>query len=210
MTASGINGRVELDGRRVRGERTRERLLSAAVELFSSRGFEATTMKDLAAAAGIQAPAIYNHFESKELVLVAATTWALEDFLAQVVAVDDPNAPPEQRLEQLVRRHVLYQIQNERIASANDLVMAMELSEDVVPEAAQRRLRELMRGYLDLTTQLVAELTDESLPTRVSALVILSTCDRVLSWYKPGGTMSAEEVADTYWMLIRGMLRLDA
>src|SRR5579875_3799324 len=179
MTASGINGRVELDGRRVRGERTRERLLSAAVELFSSRGFEATTMKDLAAAAGIQAPAIYNHFESKELVLVAATTWALEDFLAQVVAVDDPNAPPEQRLEQLVRRHVLYQIQNERIASANDLVMAMELSEDVVPEAAQRRLRELMRGYLDLTTQLVAELTDESLPTRVSALVILSTCDRV-------------------------------
>jgi AcrR family transcriptional regulator len=206
-----VNERPELDGRRIRGQRTRERLLTAAVELFSSRGFEATTMKDLAEASGIQAPAIYNHFESKELILVAATTWALEDFLDRVVGRDDPSASAERRLEQLVRRHVLYQIENERVASANDLVLAMDSFEEVVPAPALAHLKGLMRQYLDLTTRLVRELIDsaDDVPSpRVTALVILSTCDRVLSWYKRGGAMSGEQVADAYWTLIRSMLRL--
>jgi AcrR family transcriptional regulator len=195
----------------VRGERTRERLLTAAVELFGSRGFEATSMKDLAAAAGVQAPAIYNHFQSKEDILIAATTWALEDFYNAVVAADDQGSPTAERLKQLVRRHVLYQLEHDRLARANDLLLSMEALEKVMPASAHEHVWALLRQYLDLTTDLVTELTVTTTglpPARVSALAIQSMCDRVLSWYKPHGPLSPDEVADAFWILVQGMLRI--
>src|SRR5262249_29600924 len=112
-----------LDGRTRRGEATRERLLAAAIQLFGSQGFESTSMKELAAAAGVRAPAIYNHFEAKESILTAATIWALEDFHAQVAGTDDPGTDVCDRLENLVRRHVIYQLEHLQLARANDLVM---------------------------------------------------------------------------------------
>jgi AcrR family transcriptional regulator len=57
---------------------TRERLLAAAVAACVARGFEDTTLGDIAARADVSAPAIYNHFGSKEELLVAAGRWALD------------------------------------------------------------------------------------------------------------------------------------
>ena len=54
MTDFTTHDTTHLDGRTRRGEVTRERLLAAAVELFGSQGFEATSMKELAAAAGVR------------------------------------------------------------------------------------------------------------------------------------------------------------
>ena len=57
---------------------TRERLLAAAVAACVERGFEDTTLGDIARRAAVSAPAIYNHFGSKEELLVAAGRWALD------------------------------------------------------------------------------------------------------------------------------------
>jgi AcrR family transcriptional regulator len=201
---------VGVDGRRVRGEQTRERLLTAAVELFGSRGFEATSLKDLAASAGVRAPAIYNHFDSKEDILVAAATWALTDFYRNVVESDDPVAPPVKRLELLVKRHVLYQLEHHRLARANDLVLSMAAWDEVMPAGAYERLTLLLRRYLDVMTELVARITsaDSLPPSRVTALAIQSMCDRVPSWYKPRGRFTPAEVASAYWVLVQGMIQL--
>ena len=50
-------------------ERTRRALLEAAVELFESRGYEATTVADIAAAAEVGTRTFFNYFESKEELL---------------------------------------------------------------------------------------------------------------------------------------------
>jgi AcrR family transcriptional regulator len=202
-----------LDGRTRRGEATRERLLAAAIQLFGSQGFESTSMKELAAAAGVRAPAIYNHFESKESILAAATIWALEDFHAQVAGTDDPAGDVCDRLENLVRRHVIYQLEHVRLARANDLVMDADALRNLLPDAAHAHVRELMRRHLDLATAIIDQIqrtrsSGPLPPPRLCALAVLTMCDRVLSWYKPGGALSKEEVAAAYWDLVRGMLHL--
>lgn len=202
-----------LDGRMRRGKATRERILAAAIELFGSQGFESTSMKELAAAAGVRASAIYNHFESKESVLAAATIWALEDFHAHVAATDDPAADVRDRLENLVWRHVIYQLEHVQLARANDVVMDADALRHLLPDADHARVRDLMRRHLDLVTSIIAQIQHTSssgpLPTpRLCALAVLTMCDRVLSWYKFDGALSKEEVASAYWDLVRGMLRL--
>jgi AcrR family transcriptional regulator len=202
-----------LDGRTRRGEATRERLLAAAIQLFGSQGFESTSMKELAAAAGVRAPAIYNHFESKESILAAATIWALEDFHAQVAGTDDPAADLSDRLESLVRRHVIYQLEHVQLARANDLVMDADALRHLLPDAAHSYVRELMRKHLDLVTSIIDQIQRTRSggplpPPRLCALAVLTMCDRVLSWYKPGGGLSKEEIASAYWDLVQGMLHL--
>ena len=214
MTDTAERPAAVLDGRTRRGEATRERLLAAAIQLFGSRGFESTSMKELAAAAGVRAPAIYNHFESKESILAAATVWALEDFHAQVAGTDDPGADVCGRLENLVRRHVIYQLEHVQLARANDLVMDADALRHLLPDDAHCHVRELMRKHLNLVTSIVDQIQRTRSggsplpPPRLCALAVLTLCDRVLSWYKPGGALSKEEVASAYWDLVRGMLHV--
>lgn len=214
LTDAAARPAVALDGRTRRGEETRERLLAAAIQLFGSQGFESTSMKELAAAAGVRAPAIYNHFESKERILAAATIWALEDFHVHVVGTDGPEADARARLENLVRRHVIYQLEHVQLAKSNDLVMDADALRQLLPEAAHAHVRQLMRRHLDLVTGLIEEIQQarsggSPLPQpRLCALAVLTMCDRVLTWYKPGGLLSKDEIASAYWDLVRGMLRL--
>jgi AcrR family transcriptional regulator len=56
----------------------REHLLAAAIELFARNGYAHVTMEDLGAAIGIAGPSIYNHFDKKEDVLVAAISRGAE------------------------------------------------------------------------------------------------------------------------------------
>jgi len=55
-----------------KGERTRSRLIAAAAEAFSRRGFHGTTTAEIAAAAGCSEPTLFKHFGSKHALLVAA------------------------------------------------------------------------------------------------------------------------------------------
>jgi len=49
-----------------KGQRTANRILDAAEELFASAGYDATSLRDIAEKAGIQQPGLYKHFASKE------------------------------------------------------------------------------------------------------------------------------------------------
>jgi len=66
-------------------EATRQRLLAAARDLFAAKGFEATTTRDLAAAAGIAAGTLFNYFATKEAIVMALAADALADAAADYV-----------------------------------------------------------------------------------------------------------------------------
>ena len=192
---------------------TRERLMQAAIQQFGARGFGSTTLRDIAQAAGIKAPSIYNHFSSKEELLVAATTWGLEVFQRNVLGGDDPAAPPLHRLEQIVRRHVIFQLDHVEIAQANDLLLEAAALQGIMPSETVDDLRKRMRRHLDLVTDILEALHGARAVVgapnpRITSLAIISLCDRVVTWYRPQGEFSHDEVAHAYWFLVCGMLRL--
>jgi len=93
--ATGVGG-----GKKRRPQR-RGQILKAAVELFYERGYAATGIHDIGAAAGITGPAIYRHFESKEEILAAAVREYAEVAIEGITQVVESPAPPEQILERL-------------------------------------------------------------------------------------------------------------
>lgn len=83
----------------VRGAITRERLLEVALDQFVRHGFHGTSMRQIAAAAGLAVGGIYNHFSSKEAVF-AAVLDANHPYRVVEAALQDVNAPT---LEAFVR-----------------------------------------------------------------------------------------------------------
>jgi AcrR family transcriptional regulator len=89
------------------GAATRQRLLRAALELFTTVGFRATTTPEIAARAGVAEGTIYRHFSSKEELLVSAYRESQGWGLALIKVPEGDNAlPPQDRLLEAARRLV--------------------------------------------------------------------------------------------------------
>lgn len=78
------------------------RILTAAREICSEKGFEATRMEEIAGRAGVSKGTLYNFFPSKEDLFVDTVLFAYQNFDGLLPAVDDPNVDPTIRLQALV------------------------------------------------------------------------------------------------------------
>ena len=76
---------LESDRRGDKGRRTAERILDAAEEAFAEKGFEGTTLRDVAGRVGIRIPSLYNHFESKEALYAAVLERGIAPVMRTVV-----------------------------------------------------------------------------------------------------------------------------
>jgi len=81
---------------------TKTRILGTAVTLFSEQGFSAVSMREIAKAVGISAPALYNHFDSKEALYQAAVSAAFSDKAEGLLGVLHAEGDPLQRLDRFV------------------------------------------------------------------------------------------------------------
>ncbi|MFC7491333.1 MULTISPECIES: TetR/AcrR family transcriptional regulator [unclassified Knoellia] len=91
---------------RMKREERERQLLDVAESVFAQHGYQDTTMEAIAAAAGITKPVIYDHFGSKENLLVAVVARAREDLLSSTAAALDalpPHSPVEAHFRAGVR-----------------------------------------------------------------------------------------------------------
>jgi AcrR family transcriptional regulator len=120
----------------------REMLLDAAIQLFGRRGYWASRMEDVGAAADIAGPSIYQHFDSKAELLMAALTRGAEGLeldLSRVLAQGDG---PESCLRALVEAYVEFMVGHP------DIVRLLMDEALYLPEADQESLRRIQLRYV--------------------------------------------------------------
>ncbi len=192
------------------GERrsdTRERILGAALRLFASAGFLGTSIREIAHEVGIKPPGVYSHFESKEAILAAAVARALADSLRFVVEPDDSINDADE-VEFLVRKHVRFQIANAAIAMPSETLLANVRILQELDRHHLDALQDAERLYVGLFETAIARFVGPGAENpRTLAHVIITMCDGVNRWYRPGGRMDVTEVELYIWKLARAALR---
>ncbi len=88
----------EDDGRLVRGRKSRERIRTAARELFREKGFDGATLRAIARRAGMGASSIYRHVQTKEELLVDELDAIQERAWSRFRLEDDRSRPTRQRV----------------------------------------------------------------------------------------------------------------
>jgi len=77
-------GAIQASSRRLTAEQRRHQLVTVALELFAQRGYRATTMDDIAEAAGVTKPLLYQHFSSKRALYLELVDSIARDLLAAI------------------------------------------------------------------------------------------------------------------------------
>ncbi|MCP2263954.1 TetR/AcrR family transcriptional regulator [Promicromonospora thailandica] len=185
-------------GRRPRGRpgHDREAVLRTAIELFNRRGFDATSVSDLAAELGVTKSAVYHHFVSKEALLAAALDEALEGLSAAVEAA----AVASDGQRSIVRLRTAVEAAVRILAThlpAVTLLLRVRGNSDVERSAMERR-RHIDDRLSALVRQAAAEgdLRADVEPDVISRLVF-GMVNSLTDWYRPGGPLDDAALAAT-------------
>ncbi|WP_213878903.1 TetR/AcrR family transcriptional regulator [Pseudomonas sp. dw_358] len=207
--------RFELDGLRgidphaQGGKGTRDKLLDAAIDLFASRGYNACSMREIAKAVNIGAPAIYNYFASKTEILMASLDFVLSTFYGAVLKNPIPRHP-EAALFGILRRHVLFGIMNRTFARAADALLNKELMQRELPDSHRYRYTAAMDEYRKILEELIRAVIGEEavIDFALQAFLVHEIVDRAGEWYEPASPLNPADVADQCCEAVARMLGL--
>jgi AcrR family transcriptional regulator len=184
---------------------TRDDILEAAANIFSERGFHATSMQDIAAAVCLQKASLYHHFASKQEILLALLDRALDLLIERLEKVISQPLPPEQKLRQAMLSYL------ETVATYQSLSAVLLLEHrSLEPELRARhvprrdRFEHLWRELIEDGKEAgVFYCQDPSLAGRA----LLGVLNWTVTWYRSDGPRSAPEIAGQFAELfLRGLL----
>ena len=167
---------------------TKERILDAALEMFSQNGYAGTNIRELSASLGLVKSGVYKHFESKEAIWNALLDQMIAYYAEHFGSSEHLPPVPDslEELTQMTMKMVNFTVHDERIIMTRK-VLTLEQYRDV--RACKLATKHFLTGLTDMFTRIFAGMMDKGLLRRdnpemlafaytapISALIHL--CDR--------------------------------
>ncbi|MCB5364460.1 TetR/AcrR family transcriptional regulator [Pusillimonas sp. CC-YST705] len=169
-------------------------ILEAASNLFIKRGYEGTSMQDIAQELEISRSALYYYFKNKEEILGSLTeglTIVAERLASQVV---EKSKEPEEALRELVRQHakliLLHPVQFRVVDQAEG---SLPDNQRKIAESARRIL---LQKFTDVIQRGVDSGRFRLVNARVAAFAIIGMCNWTAWWFKADGAKTTDEIAE--------------
>jgi TetR/AcrR family transcriptional regulator, cholesterol catabolism regulator len=188
--------------RRERGRRTSplDEIVRAATDLFSRKGFHATTTQELADAVGLVKGTLYYHIGNKERLLFRIHQEVTEDGIRRWSALAAQQLPAAETLRLMIVEHC-------RVMDRyRDAVAIFSEEMKHLSPALRRRLvarRDVYHGLLESTISRGVEAGELRTPNpRLATLTILGMLNGMYRWYRPGGRLKPEQVGEVFADLV--------
>ncbi|TPK76475.1 TetR/AcrR family transcriptional regulator [Mesorhizobium sp. B2-3-3] len=178
------------------GERTEAAVREAAVNLIARYGYEAMSMRQLAAEVGVQAAALYRYFPTKEDLLFTLMREHMEGLREAWENARPDHADPTGQLAAYVRNHIAFHIERRHATHVSNMELR-SLSPDRLTQilrlrtAYEKELRAILRDGAEAGTFNVED-------TGLTAMALIQMMTGVIVWFRPGERLSITEVTATY------------
>jgi len=195
---------------------SRQEILRTAARLFQQRGYDATSMNDVAAALKLSKGGLYHHFQSKDEILFEIMNHAMEITQERVINPVRGIADAQERLRALIRLHI------EVVLSPRDREITVMLHENhPLPPTLRKRINARKKEYVHFLEGLIAEVQKEAqkeaqkepqrtrppsgrVSPRAAAFAVLGMINWIYQWYKPEGELQAQNLVPQFTELIFG------
>ena len=169
-----------------------EGILSHAAGLFAERGFDGTSIRDIAQQSGVSLSGLYHYFKSKDELLYLIQKRSFETLLATLETNLDASADAEKRLRTLVRTHLSF------FLSHMPEMKVISHEGASLPQVYLDEIRGLKRRYVDLVEALIRELRPFATPSehRVATFALFGQLNWLYTWYRPGRDPSLDPLTD--------------
>ncbi len=192
------------EGERDEGNR-RQALIAEAARLFRSKGFDGTSTRDIAAAAGMQIGSPFYFFQSKQALLHAVMQEGMARVEASQAAALDAlgaRASAQQRLRTLVRHH--FEV---LLGAGSDFIPVMLYEWRSLDAAQQQEVRALKDAYEGAWMPVLRALHRAGrLKARpeVARLFIFGALNWSVQWFSDGGKLTLDELTRQALLLFTG------
>lgn len=178
------------------GEKTVAAIRAAAVNLIARFGYEAVSMRQLAAEVGVQAAALYRYFPNKEELLFSLMREHMDDLIAAWEKVRPPSQDPAVRLSAFVRNHIAFHVARRHATHVSNMELRSLSPENLthmlrLRAAYEKELRQILRDGAEHGRFVIED-------TELTAMAIIQMITGVIVWFRPDERLSVGQVADTY------------
>jgi AcrR family transcriptional regulator len=188
------------------GPKTMEAIRKAGLRLIYSQGYEAMSLRRLAAEVGIQAGSLYNHITTKQDLLFDLIKVHMDELLERLDQALESISDPEDQLQAFIAFHVGYHIARKRevFICYSELRSLEPKNYEIIVSLRQQYERKLIGILDDGLSSGRFSVAD----TTVAAYGILAMLTGVCTWFKPAGRLTKEEVTAIYTGMVRhGLVR---
>jgi AcrR family transcriptional regulator len=176
-------------------------VLEAAARVFHEKGYESTSIQDIAEAVGILKGSLYYYIRSKEDLLYEIIKAVHEDALANIHHVEEMDGDALQKMRAFVTSHLVF--------NAENLTKMGVFFHDFRSLSGERRqtIVEARDIYDELVRRLIREGQEEKIicpdidPKSVT-FAVMGALNWIYQWYKPDGKLSASSIADEFADLV--------
>ena len=180
----------------------RDELLAIAADLFARRGFKNTTVRDIADAAGILSGSLYHHFDSKESMVDEILSTFQTELFERYDAIVASSLDVRRKVEAVVKAsfEAIDKHHAEVAIFQNEASYLMEYDRFDYLRTRNAQFRQLWMGLLEDGVSSGALRRD--LDAELVFRFIRDTVWVAVRWYRPGGPLSADEVAQQYLSIL--------
>jgi AcrR family transcriptional regulator len=183
-----------------------DQIREVALKLFLERGYGATSIRDIAAKAGINSATLYHYFPRKQDILlnIVSTNW--NDIFREVTnRLAEVHGSWTDRLHTFVAFHVEWHCLH------GDEMRIVSSERRSIEDEFQARVSARRNEYEGLVRSILAQgaaagefqVTDLA----VTSFAILQMLTGIAQWYRPGGRLTPGEVSDLYWGFVQAIVR---
>jgi AcrR family transcriptional regulator len=177
-------------------------MVYAAAKVFAQRGYDRTTMQDLAASMGLATGALYHYFGSKEQLLIMICDQLTEPLLHRARELMRSGDAPADQLRGLVRMWVANVIEH------RDHMLVFQQQRHAIESGPQwRGVRDSRKAFERLVESALGRAGAAGRPgfdQRLALASLLGMVNHTAQWYRPRGRLSPDEIADGYLELLSG------
>ena len=165
-----------------------------AAKMILQKGYDATSVSDIAGALGITKAGLYHYIRGKTELLYDIMKYGLQELDREVMVPARQIADPEERLRFVIATHA-------NLVTRGDGAVTILVDEARALTPAQNRaVTRLKRDYLEFLRDTLEELRGQgklrAVNTTVAAFSIIANINWVSRWYQPDGPLTAGEIAD--------------
>jgi AcrR family transcriptional regulator len=178
-----------------RYDRRRQEVVDGAAREFAARGYDQTSVQQLADALGIAAGGIYHYFTGKEQLLIAICDELTDPVLeaARTLLDEDDDAAPEAQLRRLVRLWVA------QVIARRHHALVFQQERHLIELGPQwKGVRDSRKAFERLVEDALGRCALAVDDRRLALSALLGMVNHTAQWHRPRGRLDADQIADGY------------
>jgi AcrR family transcriptional regulator len=194
------------NGHNGNGDLTRNRVFEIAAEVFHRKGYDNTSMSDVATAAGLTKAGLYHHISSKESLLYTVLDYGLDLTEACVMKPLEAIADPLEKLKTMIDLHLRLVLEERNLEVTGLLHECKTLS-----PADRNRINRRKKEYVKMTTRLITDVIKKynvkDVNPKLAAFALLGMLNWTYQWYQATGSSRRDEIVGSFQhIFLQGIL----